>query len=193
MFCVLRTPCSNNNKRHHLTTRLLPLFIILAAADTHRRDPPTFTSFSSSIDRCSLASAVVLPSPPLQMFIIIALGRLLLTAPRSYRAVRRRYSFATSTLCASRSSSFAYFSACSAVASRNTGGATPASSASFQREAQRHQRSPGVRPGNEYWGAGVMRSLPRDLVNSKNSLVTWRRREGAVVDEQGWATQCSQI
>ena len=46
------------------------------------------------------------------------------------------------------------------VASSTTGGATPASSASCQRAATTHQRSPGLRPGNIHCGCGVTRSLP---------------------------------
>ena len=46
------------------------------------------------------------------------------------------------------------------VASRCTGGATPAKTASFQRTAQRHQRSPGLSPANRYSGRGVIRSFP---------------------------------
>jgi hypothetical protein len=48
------------------------------------------------------------------------------------------------------------------VASRTTGGATPDWSASRQRSTQRHQRSPGLRPGKPHSGLGVDRSLPRD-------------------------------
>ena len=49
------------------------------------------------------------------------------------------------------------------VASRNTGGATPASNASCQREAHRHQRSPGSEAGEPGSGHGVDRSLPLRL------------------------------
>jgi len=34
-----------------------------------------------------------------------------------------------------------------------------------------HQRSPGLRPGNANSGRGVERSLPRDLLNWRNSAV----------------------
>mgnify|MGYP003349576250 CR=1 FL=1 len=49
--------------------------------------------------------------------------------------------------------------------------ATPASYASSQRPAQRHQRSPGRSPGNPKSGCGVERSLPTDLENARNSSV----------------------
>ena len=58
------------------------------------------------------------------------------------------------------------------VLSSITGGATPAASASAQRLAHRHQRSPGVKPLKRYSGRGVVRSLPRALENVKNSDVT---------------------
>ena len=47
----------------------------------------------------------------------------------------------------------------------------PASSASFQRGAHRHQRSPGFSPGKPYCGKGVLRSLPAALEKARNSLV----------------------
>ena len=47
------------------------------------------------------------------------------------------------------------------VAASTTGGATPASMASFHRSTHRHQRSPGRRPGNPHSGLGVDRSFPR--------------------------------
>ena len=47
------------------------------------------------------------------------------------------------------------------VLASTTFGAMPASSASTQRAAQRHQRSPGRRPGKPNSGRGVDRSLPR--------------------------------
>merc|ERR1719270_1118335 len=46
------------------------------------------------------------------------------------------------------------------VAARFTRGPTPACAASRHLEAQRHQKSPGLRPGNE-GGCGVDRSFPR--------------------------------
>ena len=49
--------------------------------------------------------------------------------------------------------------------------ATPASSASCQRPAHRHQRSPGTRPPNPCSGRGVERSLPTDALNSRKSSV----------------------
>ena len=54
-------------------------------------------------------------------------------------------------------------SARACVAPRTTSGAWPASCASSQREAQRHQWSPGTSPPNPYSGRGVDRSLPTDL------------------------------
>ena len=49
------------------------------------------------------------------------------------------------------------------VAVSLTLGALPASSASFQRSAQRHQQSPGLSPGKPNSGTGVERSLPAAL------------------------------
>src|SRR6516225_1221842 len=57
------------------------------------------------------------------------------------------------------------------VARKTTRGARFASKASCQRAAQRHQRSPGFRPGKPNSGNGVERSLPRDLENSRNAEV----------------------
>jgi hypothetical protein len=49
----------------------------------------------------------------------------------------------------------------------------PASKASFQRKAHKHQRSPSLSPGNWYIGIGVLRSLPRALEKAKNlSVIT---------------------
>src|SRR5499427_7544737 len=70
-----------------------------------------------------------------------------------------------------RSASEQWLSAPSCVARKTTRGALPASSASCQRGAQRHQRSPGLRPGKPNCGIGVERSLPRDLENSRNAAV----------------------
>ena len=50
-------------------------------------------------------------------------------------------------------------------------GAQPASIASRQRGAHKHQRSPGLRPGKPNWGIGDERSLPQDLENSRNAAV----------------------
>lgn len=55
---------------------------------------------------------------------------------------------ATSAACSLRCASVVAFSARSSVAARTTGGALPASRASSQRSAQRHQLSPGFSPGN---------------------------------------------
>ena len=57
------------------------------------------------------------------------------------------------------------------VPSRNTGGAASALAASSQRWAQRHQRSPGLSPGNPCSGRGVIRSLPFERLNMRNSRV----------------------
>ena len=57
------------------------------------------------------------------------------------------------------------------VDSKNTGGAIPLSYACFQRKAHKHQRSPGFTPENWNSGCGVDKSLPTDLLNSKNSSV----------------------
>ena len=62
-------------------------------------------------------------------------------------------------------------SAENSVADKMTGGATPASMASFQRLAQRHQWLPGFSPGNPDSGTGVLRSLPAVLEKAKNSAV----------------------
>ena len=58
------------------------------------------------------------------------------------------------------------------VARRRTLGAQPASKASCQRAAQRHQLSPALRPSKPNSGLGVLRSLPWALENSRNSSVT---------------------
>ncbi len=75
----------------------------------------------------------------------------------------------------------------SSVASRHTGGATPFCMASFHRVAQRHQKSPGRRPGKPNWGAGDDKSLPRDRVKLRNSCGIDREagEEGRVVSEMG--------
>ena len=57
------------------------------------------------------------------------------------------------------------------VPAKSTGGATPASRASFHRDAHRHHLSPGFKPGKLEPGTGVLRSLPWDLVYVKNSAV----------------------
>lgn len=56
------------------------------------------------------------------------------------------------------------------VDSSTTGGALPASSACFHREAHRHHLSPGFNPGKKL--VTVLRSLPCAFVYSKNSSVT---------------------
>ena len=74
--------------------------------------------------------------------------------------------------CCSKSCMVTYRSAASCVLSSTTWGATPASSASFQRSAHRHHRSPGFRPGKRYSIRGVMRSLPWSREKSRNAAVT---------------------
>jgi len=51
-------------------------------------------------------------------------------------------------------------SASSCVASKSTGQADPALTAANHVRAHTHHESPGLRPGNENWGAGVIKSLP---------------------------------
>ena len=58
------------------------------------------------------------------------------------------------------------------MAERFTFGAPPASYASFHRETQRHQESPGLSPGKLYSGLGVVKSFPMENENFKNSSVT---------------------
>ena len=53
------------------------------------------------------------------------------------------------------------------VASKMTGGAAPASKASFQRLTQRHQRSPGAEAGKAELRMRCDRSLPRERENSQ--------------------------
>ena len=73
-----------------------------------------------------------------------------------------------------------YLKAASCVLSSTTWGAAPLSKASCQRLAQRHQKSPGLRPGKPYCGAGLERSFPLDLVNSRKA---WRQH-GQVEDRE---------
>ena len=47
-------------------------------------------------------------------------------------------------------------------------GGTPASKASCQRPAHRHQQSPSLSPGKLYSGIGVLKSLPIDLLKARN-------------------------
>lgn len=54
---------------------------------------------------------------------------------------------------------------------RRIGGARLAARASVQRVAHKHQRSPGLRPGNWNSGRGVLRSLPRCFEKERNSAV----------------------
>ncbi len=64
------------------------------------------------------------------------------------------------TACERRSSRSTHSSVLACVASSTTGGATPARSASTQRLAHRHHRSPGASPAKPNSGRGVDRSLP---------------------------------
>ena len=69
------------------------------------------------------------------------------------------------------------------------GARSPHSSASRQRGAHKHQRSPGLRPGKPNWGIGVERSLPEDLENSRNAAVmtaqtVWLPRSSGLVLQQ---------
>ena len=57
------------------------------------------------------------------------------------------------------------------VASKITGGATPALMASLHLEAQTHHLSPGLSPGKPNCGLGVDKSLPKDLVYSRKVWV----------------------
>lgn len=75
------------------------------------------------------------------------------------------------------------------VLSSLIGGAQFASTASSHRLMQRHHWSPATRPGNWYWGKGVMRSLPRWRLNCKNSSFTtaqtrWLPTSSALVLQQ---------
>jgi len=58
------------------------------------------------------------------------------------------------------------------VASRWTGGATSACSASRQRVAHRHHLSPGFKPAKRLSGRAVVKSFPRDREKARNSAVT---------------------
>jgi hypothetical protein len=70
-----------------------------------------------------------------------------------------------------RSASEQWARATSWVARKATSGAWLASNASCHREAHKHHRSPGCRPGKPNSGLGVERSLPRDFENSRNAAV----------------------
>ena len=58
------------------------------------------------------------------------------------------------------------------VASKSTGQASPLFNASSQVLAHTHQESPGFSPGKLKCGAGVIKSLPLDFANLRNSSVT---------------------
>src|SRR5437899_10272580 len=70
-----------------------------------------------------------------------------------------------------RAASEQWSSAPSCVARSNTRGAWPASNASCQRGAHRHQRSPGLRPAKPNCGIGVERSLPQVLEKARKPAV----------------------
>ena len=73
--------------------------------------------------------------------------------------------------CSSSKSKLTTRVAFSWVHSRITGGARPASRASFQRFTHKHQRSPALSPANRHCGRGVTRSLPRSKEKSKKAWV----------------------
>ena len=92
--------------------------------------------------------------------------------PRSRRSTLvsktalKRCTHLRSSACRISYSSGTTSSACSCVAIRTTGGAAPASAASSQRAAHRHQRSPDTSPGNMELGsrcAEVVAVLARKL------------------------------
>lgn len=60
-------------------------------------------------------------------------------------------------------------------ASNTTGGAKPASLASSQRAAHKHQRSPATKPAKPYSARGALKSLPLLCEKAKNSSVTWQQ------------------
>ena len=76
------------------------------------------------------------------------------------------------TACVSRRSNGIMLNASSCVASKSTGHAEPAFTAASHVRAQTHHESPGFNPGNEKCGAGVIKSFPCDLANSRKSCVT---------------------
>lgn len=77
---------------------------------------------------------------------------------------------AAATACCESNSSGRNLSTAALVASMTTGGATPASAASFHRMAHRHHLLPGFKPG-KLDPLGVVRSLPLAAVKFKNSVV----------------------
>ena len=102
-------------------------------------------------------------------------------ARRSRRAPR--LTFAVSASIGTTSSARA------CVAPSTTDGATPASSASSQRDAQTHQRSPGCRPSKPHSGRGVERSFPAARLKTRNSSVitaqtVWLPRSSGPVAQQ---------
>src|SRR5216683_1314712 len=84
-------------------------------------------------------------------------------SPLQLRSIAKRFSTSSGTI--SR--------VASCVAVSLTLGALPASNASFQRSAQRHQQSPGSRPGKPNSCTGVERSLPAARENARNAASTF--------------------
>src|SRR5271169_1481572 len=88
-----------------------------------------------------------------------------------------------------RSASEQKLKAPSCVARKTTRGARLACSASCQRGAHRHQRSPGFSPGKPNSGTGVERSLPQDFENSRKPAVmtahtVWLAMSSRLVSQQ---------
>ena len=111
------------------------------AAVLKRLGPSGIRSARTTSPRCS--SAPTPRSPPAAVSGRIRRGRIRATNLRGSSA-----SIGTTS------------SARTCVAPSTTGGATPASCASSQRDAQTHQRSPGCRPSKPHSGRGVERSFP---------------------------------
>ena len=121
-------------------------------------------------------------------------------APREYARPERQHlahaaservvtGQARSRACVLSAASGTISSARRCVAFRKTLGARPASWASSHRAAQRHQRSPSLRPGKPYSGCGVERSLPRAFENSRNAVVICAH---TVCDPTSWTSVSQQ-
>ena len=103
---------------------------------------------------------------------VVGASSVVKSAPRRSKVQSRsRASSGTSTAFWVRAESGTMSSARSWVEARTTGAATPSRKARSQFGAVTHHRSPGRRPGNRNWGAGVDRSLPIDLWWARNSSV----------------------
>src|SRR5258708_38851715 len=89
--------------------------------------------------------------------------------PASGHDEGERAPYARSIAYVLRAASLQNASAPSWVARSTTRGAIAASTASRQRGAHRHQRSPGLRPGKPEPGIGVDRSLPRAAENFRKT------------------------